>query len=129
MRYLDLESVVRIYYRVMQSTGGSAGIRDVALLESAVAQPRMSFGAVDLYPSLEEKAAALAFALGKNHAFVDGNKRIALAASDALLRINGFKLSGSDSELESVFLQLAAGELDRESLAAWFKAHIVPRNT
>lgn len=129
MRYLDVESVVRIYLRVMQSTGGSAGIRDRALLESAVAQPRMSFGGADLYPTLEEKAAALAFALGKNHPFVDGNKRIALAASDALLRINGFKLSGTDDELEAVFLQLAAGKLDREGLTAWFQAHVVPRKS
>ncbi|HEU5115870.1 MAG TPA: type II toxin-antitoxin system death-on-curing family toxin [Isosphaeraceae bacterium] len=127
MRYLDVESVVRIYLRIMESTGGSAGIRDVALLESAIAQPRMSFDGVDLYPSLEEKAAALAFALGKNHAFVDGNKRIALAASDALLRINGFKLSGTDDELEGVFVQLAAGELGRESLTAWVRNHVVPR--
>lgn len=81
MRYLTLGEVVELHRLVLAATGGAPGIRDLGALESAVAQPRASFGGSDLHRSLIEKAAALGFALAQGHAFVDGNKRVAHAAS------------------------------------------------
>jgi death-on-curing protein len=75
MKYLTVEQVMRIHARSIAQFGGDAGVRDLGLIDSAVAQPRASFGGKDLYPTLAEKAAALAFSLVKNHPFADGNKR------------------------------------------------------
>lgn len=113
----------------MLATGGSVGLRDRSLLESAIAGPRMTFGGEDLYPTLEEKAAALGFALIKNHPFVDGNKRIALAATDAFLRLNGFHLVGSANDVEATFLSLASGTMSRENFTEWVRAHVYPRQS
>ncbi len=76
MRYLKLKEVIDLHHQVVEQSGGSLGIRDLGALESAVAQPLMSFGGEDLYPTLEDKAAALGFSLVMNHPFIDGNKRI-----------------------------------------------------
>jgi death-on-curing protein len=127
LRFLDVDDVLRLYHRVMEASGGTPGLRDQGLLESAVAGPRMSFGGEELYPTLAEKAAALAYALARNHPFVDGNKRIALAAADAMLRLNGFRLEADDDTLERVFLELAAGRLSRKALAEFVASHLGPR--
>jgi len=75
MRYLTVGEVLEIYSRVMSQSGGEVGIRDLGTLESAVAQPRMTFNGEELYPTIVEKASALGFSLIQNHPFVDGNKR------------------------------------------------------
>ena len=80
MRYLSLAEVIELHRRVVDQSGGASGLRDTGRLESAVAQPRISFGGRDLYPSLIEKAGALCFSLVQNHPFVDGNKRLGHAA-------------------------------------------------
>jgi len=80
VRYLSLGEVLELHRRIIEATGGSPGLRDLAALESVVAQPRMTFGGADLHPDLASKAAALGFALIKNHPFVDGNKRVGHAA-------------------------------------------------
>ncbi len=80
MRYLEINELLEAYLQIMSQSGGSAGIRDRGGLESALAQPRMTFGGQDLYPTIAEKAAALGFSLILNHPFVDGNKRIGHAA-------------------------------------------------
>lgn len=79
MRYLTLREVLEIYQRVMHQSGGLVGVRDLGALESAVAQPRMTFDGEELYSTIVEKAAALGFSLIQNHPFVDGNKRTAHA--------------------------------------------------
>ena len=79
MRYLTLKEALELHSRVIEQSGGSSGIRDFGLLESALAQPLMTFGGVDLYPTISEKASALCFSIVKNHPFVDGNKRLAHA--------------------------------------------------
>jgi len=76
MRYVTLGEVVELHRRLLQATGGAAGIRDFGALESAVAQPKATFGGSDLYPTLAEKAAALCLALVQGHPFIDGNKRV-----------------------------------------------------
>jgi death-on-curing protein len=82
MRYLTLAELLEFHHRIIEQSGGADGIRDLGLAESALAQPHMSFGGVDLYPTLTEKAAALCFSLVMNHPFVDGNKRIGHAAME-----------------------------------------------
>ena len=89
MHFLTLIEVLELHRKVIKQSGGAFGIRDIGLLESAIVQPRMTFGGEDLYPSLLEKAAALGFSIIMNHPFVDGNKRIGHAAMETFLVMNG----------------------------------------
>ena len=124
MRYLTLGEVVDLHRAVIETTGGAFGIRDLGALESALAQPRASFGGVDLYASLPDKAAVLCFSLVNNHPFVDGNKRLAHAATEAFLILNGSEIDAPVDEQERLMLDLASGRLTREQLAAWLVAHL-----
>lgn len=128
MRYLTLDEVLELYRRIIEQSGGSAGIANQGALESALAQPRMSFGGEDLYPTIVEKASALGFSMIKNHPFVDGNKRIGHAAMEVFLVLNGFEIEASVDEQERVILQLAAGELGREEFTEWLRSHIVEKH-
>src|ERR1041385_5154493 len=110
MRLLSLAEVLELHRRVIEQAGGSMGLRDLGALESAVAQPRMTFGGEDLYPSLVEKAVALCFSLVQNHPFIDGNKRVGHAAMETFLVLNGFEIEAATNEQERVILGLAAGE-------------------
>jgi death-on-curing protein len=101
---------------VLEASGGSDGLRDLGLLESALAQPRASFGGIDLHASLPAKAAALAFSLALNHAFLDGNKGVAHAAMAVFLLLNGLEIVASVDEQERLMLELAAGNMTREQL-------------
>ena len=127
MRYLTLGEVVTLHRAVVAATGGAEGIRDLGGLESALAQPKATFDAVDLYPTVVDKAAALAFGLAMNHPFVDGNKRIAHAAMAVFLDLNGFTIEASVDEQERVMLDLAAGSLTREAFTAWLAGHAIAR--
>ena len=89
MRYLELKQVLWLHRRLIETSGGALGVRDMATLESAITQPMMSVGGVDAYPGLIDKAAALCFSLVCNHPFVDGNKRIGHAAAEVFLLLNG----------------------------------------
>lgn len=127
MRYLSLVQVVELHRRVMARTGGGSGIRDSGALESAVAQPAMTFGGVDLYPALAEKAAAMAHAIVQNHPFVDGNKRTGHAAMEVFLVLNGYEINADVDEQEQLFLNLAAGQMKRDELAAWIMQRMIER--
>ncbi|WP_152049289.1 type II toxin-antitoxin system death-on-curing family toxin [Tautonia marina] len=127
MRYLSLEEVIALHRMLIAQSGGSDGLRDPKTLDSAVAQPRMTFGGEDLYPTLIEKAAALGFSLVMNHAFIDGNKRIGHAAMEVFLALNGFEISASVDEQERVILDLAAGLLKRDAFIEWLRTHVVAR--
>jgi death-on-curing protein len=124
MRHLSLAEVIDLHRMVIEQAGGSPGLRDLGALESAVAQPRMTFGGNDLYPSLIEKSAALCFSLVNNHPFVDGNKRVGHAAMETLLVLNGFEIDASTDEQEQLVLALAAGQLSREQLVGWLRGHV-----
>jgi death-on-curing protein len=126
MRYLALAEVVELHRRLLEATGGAAGIRDLGALESAIAQPKMMFAAVDLYPTLVEKAAALCFSLVDNHPFVDGNKRVGHAAMETFLVLNGAEVDAGLGDQERVMLDLAAGRIDRDQLADWLRQHLKP---
>ena len=109
MIFLDLDSLVHIAVRTL---GGDPVIRDHGLLESALARPRASAGGQDAYPDLHEKASALLHSLARNHALVDGNKRLALAATIAFLGINGRRLTLSNDDAYDLVIAVATGEMD-----------------
>lgn len=88
MRYLTLKEALELHRRIIEQSGGSDGVRDFGLLESALAQPLMTFGGDDLYPTLIEKASALCFSLVSNHPVLDGNKRVGHAAMETFLVLN-----------------------------------------
>jgi death on curing protein len=119
MRYLRLAEVVELHRLILEGTGGAAAIRDLGALDSALAQPRATFGGQDLYPTPVEKAAALCFSLVQNHPFVDGNKRLGHAAMETFLMLNGFELEASVDDQEKAMLDLASGRLSRHELTAW----------
>jgi len=125
MRYLTLNEVIELHDEGIKLHGGSYGIGDKGKLESAVAQPQMTFDDQDLYPTLVEKAAALAFSLSQNHAFIDGNKRVAQAAMETFLDLNGYEIYAEVDEQEQIFLQMAAGELSRENLVKWLNGCMI----
>ncbi len=124
MRYLALAEVLDLHRRVIEQSGGGDGVRDLGSVESAVAQPQMTFDGDELYPTIESKATALCFSLVMNHPFVDGNKRIGHAAMETFLVMNGHELVADVNDAEKVILTLAAGELTREELLQWITLHI-----
>ena len=125
MRYLTVGEVMEIYSRVMNQSGGSVGILDLGALESAVAQPRMTFNGEELYPTIVEKASALGYSLIQNHPFVDGNKRAGHAAMESFLMFNGYEISASVDEQVELVLGIASGKIDRDAFTAWVRSHIV----
>jgi death on curing protein len=127
IRYLTLEEVLELHRLALEQSGGLDGVRDLGGLESALAQPQMTFGDQELYPGLHEKAAALGFSLVCNHPFLDGNKRVGHAAMETFLVLNGWELAAGVDEQEQVILRLAAGSLKREEFTAWVRSHLQQR--
>lgn len=125
MKTLNKAQILMLYDQLVAETGGSPGLRDDDMLESALAAPFQSFGETELYPSLPQKAARLCFGLVKNHPFVDGNKRIGAHAMLVFLAINGVYLSYTQQELSDVILLLAAGKIGCDELLKWIIVHHV----
>jgi len=123
MNYLTPEQVLFIHYRIIEETGGSHGIRDISLLQSAVARPESSFDGKDLYTDLVTKAASLMHSIIKNHPFVDGNKRTAITSASIFLLRNGFRVNASNRELERFTLNVASKDVELNEIAEWFKKH------
>ena len=123
MRFLSLGEVVRLHRLLIESSGGASGIRDLALLDSALAQPRATFDSRDLHPTVLDKAAALCASLVQNHPFVDGNKRVGHAAMATFLLLNGIDIVATIDEQEQLILDLAAGRCRREDVASWLQSH------
>lgn len=121
MRYLTLGEVLDLHRRIVARWGGAVVVRDLGALESAIAQPRMTFGGSDLYPDVVEKAAALCFSLIQNHPFVDGNKRVGHAAMETFLVLNGYEIHASVDDQERAMLAVAAGTLSRNGLTEWLR--------
>ncbi|MBR0249604.1 MAG: type II toxin-antitoxin system death-on-curing family toxin [Synergistaceae bacterium] len=128
MRKLTVKQIISMHTRLVMETGGSDGIRDEGLLESAVNAPFQSFGGYDVYPTIYEKAARLGFGLALNHAFIDGNKRIAVLAMLMFLKGNNIEIDCTEFELFSVILKLASSEITFDDLVKWIKTHEVPRH-
>lgn len=123
MKILSRRQVLLLHEQLVRETGGSPGLRDSGLLESALAAPMQSFDGVDIYPTLWQKAARLAFGLVKNHPFVDGNKRIGAHAVLVMLALNGVELQYRQEELSDLFLSVAAGTEDHDGILRWLLAH------
>ncbi len=128
INYLSLDQVLAIHLEMVERYGGSANLLDVGKIESAVAQPQMTFDGIDLYPTLVEKAAALSFSLACNHGFEDGNKRAAFGALDLFLRGNGFKVSVSADEIQAAFLALSDHKMTRGEFLEWVRQHTVKQD-
>lgn len=123
MNYLTAEQILFLHARLVAETGGLHGVRDLGMLESAVARPKATFGEKDLYPDIFTKAAALLDSLINNHPFVDGNKRTGIAAAALFLRRNGYYLKAEAVELENFTLSVAIEHPDPQIITSWLKEH------
>lgn len=117
------EKVLLLHKLITEETGGSIGIRDTDLLDSALESAFATFDGQELYPSKEEKGARLGFSLISNHAFVDGNKRIGMYVMLTFLEVNGIRLDCTDADIVRAGLSTAAGEMTYEDLLEWVRAH------
>ena len=120
---LSKEKVLLLHQLIAEETGGSVGVRDVGLLESALNNAYATFGGEELYKTKEEKAASLGFSLISNHAFVDGNKRIGIFVLITFLEINGIDIECTDEDLIKVGLGVADGSFSDEDLLDWIIDH------
>lgn len=124
--HLTVEQVLFLHARLIEEIGGRHGVRDIGLLESAVARPEATVESDDLYADTFSKAAALMESLVQNHPFLDGNKRTGIAAAALFLRANGWRLSASNSRLEAFTWRAATSRLPLADSVAWFRVHSVP---
>lgn len=125
MRYLLIEEIISLHAKVIAQSGGGSGLRERAALETAVAQPEMTFGGEDLYPTVTDKAAALGHSLIQNHPFVDGNKRIGHAAMEVFLLLNGYEINTPVDEQEEIILSVASGRVSRAEFTEWLRQHVI----
>jgi len=123
MKYLSLEDVLLLHHLSIEKSGGSHGLRDTGLLDSAVHRPQATFAGVDLYPTLFDKAGALCHSLIKNHAFVDGNKRTSLLSAMTMLEINEYHFECTQEELVMFGLKIDNENISSEGISAWLKTH------
>lgn len=120
---LSKRQVLLMQEQLIEVTGGTGGLREEGLLDSALNAPFQTFDGVDIYPSLQHKAARLCFGLVKNHPFADGNKRIGAHTMLVFLALNGVELDYSQDELAQIILALAAGQVSDSELLGWIQAH------
>ena len=120
---ISKEKALLLHQLMAEATGGSVGVRDTALLESALESCFATFDGVDLYPTKEEKGARLGYALISNHAFVDGNKRIGVYLMTTFLEMNGIRLQATNEEIVEIGLSVADGSMQYEDLLDWVKKH------
>lgn len=125
LQFLTVEDVRRLHDLGIARYGGSYGVRDEGLLESAVQMPEQTFSGVYLHPTLGSKAAAYLFHICQNHAFIDGNKRAGLLACEAFLRLNRHEMALTSKEAEDMTLHLAEGKLSKEALIAFLEQSII----
>lgn len=117
------DKVLLLHQLMAEATGGSVGVRDEALLESALENAFATFGGQELYPSKEEKGARIGYTLISNHAFVDGNKRIGIYVMLTFLEVNGIRLDCTNEDIIKVGLGVASGEMDYDALLQWVRDH------
>ena len=123
MIILSKEQVLKLHTSLIKTTGGSNGIRDEGMLDLALNNPFQSFGGKELYPSIQAKAARLCFGLVRNHAMLDGNKRLGTHVMLVFLALNGYELSYSQKELSDVILELASGNIGEKEILQWIIEH------
>jgi death-on-curing protein len=121
--FLTVDDIIESHQNQIDTYGGSYGIRDIGLLESAIGQPEASFGGEYLHADIFEMAAAYIYHLVMNHPFVDGNKRVGLEAALIFLEINNENLNASDEELVDLVLKTTAGQVGKPEIAEFFRSH------
>ena len=123
--WIDAAAIYAVHNQQLAEHGGSAGVRDAGLLESALARPQnlVAYGE----PDVHDLAAAYGYVIARNHPFIDGNKRTAFVAVELFPRLNGFNLTATDVDCVITMLALAAGELSEEAFARWLRANTAPR--
>lgn len=123
MIIISKEQVIFLHSQLISETGGSDGLRDEDMLESALSAPFQVFDDMEVYPSVRQKAARLCYGLVKNHAFVDGNKRIGAHVMLVFLSLNKIELEYTQKELADIILKVASGEISFEKLLEWIIEH------
>lgn len=120
--FLDLELTLRTHLSLIEAYGGDPGIRDVGLLQSAIAAPQAAFGGTFLHKDLFEQAAAYLFHIVQNHPFVDGNKRTGAAAAIIFLDLNGVEIEADEEGLVDLTFRVATGQADKHEIAEFFRS-------
>ena len=123
MKYLTQEQVMKLHQVLIETSGGSLGIRDEGMLDSALKTPLQTFDKRELFPTILDKATRLAFGLIKNHPFIDGNKRIGTHAMLIFLALNNIMLSYKDEELIDIIFRVASDRADENDLYSWIENH------
>ena len=119
--FLTVDQILELHQDQIDKYGGSAGVRDMTLLESAAAAPSASFSGQLLHSDIFDMAAALLFALVQNHAFIDGNKRVGTAAALVFLKGNGVEINNREPEFSDLVLRVASGRAKRDEIAEYFR--------
>lgn len=125
LRRISKQQILQMHSKMIIKTGGIDGLRDEGLLDSAMAAPFQSFAGVEIYPSIQQKAARLCYGIVKNHPFLDGNKRIGAHAMLSFLMLNSLALKCSDEELSDIIISLAAGRIGQDELCRWVESKTV----
>ena len=120
---LTKEQILLLHTQLIETTGGSDGIRDMGLLESALESPFQSYGGEELYPSIQAKAARLCYGLVKNHAMIDGNKRLGCHTMLVFLALNGYEMEYAQKELSDLILDIAADRKQYDDILHWLLVH------
>jgi death-on-curing protein len=124
-KFLSQTVVLKIHERQIERFGGTPGIRDEGLLESALAQPQVTFGGELLHTTIYEQAAAYLYHIAMNHPFIDGNKRTAFAAMDTFLRLNGYSLNLTDEQAYRLVMQVAQGRMSKAEVSTYLEQSVV----
>jgi death-on-curing protein len=124
--FLNQTTVLKIHTRQIEKFGGTPGIRDEGLLESALAQPQATFAGELLHPTIDKQAAAYLYHLAMNHPFIDGNKRTAFAVMDTFLRLNGYSLNLTNEQAYHLVMQVAQSQMSKSDLAGYLEKAIAP---
>lgn len=123
MEFIDIENILLFHKKIVSKTGGSDGVRDLGLIESALNRGFMTFDGRDLYESTEMKASVISHGLIRNHGFIDGNKRIGVAVMILLLKLNDIDIRYSQQELIDLGLGVAEGRLNEKHILEWIERH------
>jgi len=123
IQFIPKDVVLTVHADLLQRYGGQPGVRDIRLLDSALAQPKMTFGKKYVHKSIFDKAAAYGFHVCKNHPFIDGKKRVAFVLMDIFMQKNGWEIVASEEEAYKTMTNLASGKLTKSQLSNWLKEH------
>jgi len=123
MKEITIHQVLFLHARLIAETGGSHGVRDLGLLAAALDRPWTTFDDQELYPEIFDKAAAMMESITRNHPFLDGNKRTAIGSAALFLRQNGYRLTVSNSALESFTMKVATTHMRLATISRWFREH------